>query len=146
MRHLLVIEDGTEYEEFARLFLAPAFELAAAHSGAEALALAARRPFDALLIDLGFARTPDAELVGDPQTTAHELFGGDLALARAWLRDQQGTLILAALRAAGCDAVAVFVHDFPAARLRNLRQLYGRVEAHPVFDAQRLLGLLQGRP
>ena len=41
MPTLLVIEDGHEYEEFARLFLAASYDVVAAHSCAEALTRAA---------------------------------------------------------------------------------------------------------
>ena len=53
--------------------------------------------------------------------------------------DQQGALVLAALREARCDVPAVFVHDFPERRLDNLRKLYGRVGAVGTFDAARIL-------
>ena len=53
-RSLLVIEDGHEYEEFARLFLADGFAIRAAHSAAEALARLTEAPADAFLVDLRF--------------------------------------------------------------------------------------------
>jgi CheY-like chemotaxis protein len=134
-RTLLVVEDGTEYAEFARLFLGDAFTIAHAQSAGEALELAAASPPDALLIDLRFDRTPVDALVGDLEQTASRLFSGDTGRALRYLQDQQGTLVLAELRQAGFDAPAVFVHDFPPRRLENLRRLYGRVEAVPSFDA-----------
>ncbi len=140
---LLVIEDGHEYEEFARLFLASAFEIAAARSCAEALA-AATGGADAMLIDLRFERAAPADLIGDVAGTATRRFGGDEERAARWLKEQQGTLILGALREAGHDAPAVFVHDFTARRLANLRQLYGRVDAVPGFDAGAILAALEG--
>ena len=48
MKRILVIEDGSEYEEFARLFLADACEVRAAHSAAEALALLDENPADVI--------------------------------------------------------------------------------------------------
>jgi CheY-like chemotaxis protein len=139
MRRLLVIEDGDEYREFARLFLAREFAVHAAKSAGEALALLRQAGADALLVDLRFERSAEAELVGDVAATAARLFAGDREQALRYLRDQQGTLILAELRAAGFSQPAVFVHDFPPRRLANLRRLYGDVRAVPSFDAA-LLG------
>jgi len=135
MRKLLVIEDGNEYEEFARLFLSDSFEIRAAHSAAEALALLAEAPADGLLVDLRFDRSVESDLVGDIEETAERLFAGERTSAIRYLRDNQGTLALAALREAGYDQPAVFVHDFTPRRLANLRRLYGDVRAVPSFDA-----------
>jgi hypothetical protein len=131
---ILLIEDGHEYEEFARLFLRDC-DIVAAHSGAEALARAAEVTFDAFLVDLRFERAPAEALVGDLAATAQRLFAGDRARALRWLKDQQGTLVLGELRKAGHGQPAVFVHDFPKQRLENLRRLYGDVRAVPGFDA-----------
>ena len=132
---VLVIEDGDEYAQFARA-LFPAWQLFVAHSCAEALAVLAREPIDAMFIDQRFERTAQADLEGDLHATAQRLFGGDADAARGYLRDQQGVLVLAALRRAGHAMRALFVHDFPARRLANLRALYGDVRAVPTFDAQ----------
>lgn len=135
---LLVIEDGHEYEEFARLFLADAFGIRAAHSAKEALDLLAEEGSDAFLLDLRFDRAPVDALVGDVDGLASRRFTGDRNRALRYLMDQQGTLVLGELRKAGHDAPAVFVHDFPARRLVNLRRLYGEVRAVPGFDAAAL--------
>lgn len=133
---LLVIEDGHEYEEFARAFLSGTFaEIRAAHSAAQALELLGSHPCDAMLVDLRFERSSVEELVGDIAETARRRFAGDTHRAVRHLKEQQGTLVLGVLREAGHHAPAVFVHDFPARRLQNLRQLYGRVAAVPNFDA-----------
>lgn len=137
-KRIIVIEDGNEYEEFARLFLSDRCEIAAAHSASEALALLRDRRIDALLIDLRFDRSRETDLVGDPEATARRLFAGDRASAIAYLRDHQGTLILAELRTAGHFQKAVFVHDFAPQRLRNLCRLYKNVLAVPSFDARRI--------
>lgn len=138
---LLVIEDGDEYEEFARLFLASRYdEVRPARSCEEALAQAAGA--DAMLIDLRFERAEASVLVGDLAGAARR-FGGDEVRAARWLKEQQGTLILGALREAGHDQPAVFVHDFPERRLQNLARLYGRVGAVPSFDAARILAVLE---
>ncbi len=136
MARLLVIEDGDEYEEFARLFLAD-FDVVAARTAEEALSRAPEA--DALLIDLRFERAREEDLIGDVGATAGRLFAGDEARAARWLKEQQGTLILGALREAGHGQPAVFVHDFPPRRLANLAKLYGRVGAVPSFDAGAIL-------
>ncbi len=141
-RRLLVIEDGTEYVEFARLFLAREFAIEAARSADEALAALADRGADALLIDLRFDRAATERLTGDLDGTARRLFAGDRTRALRYLQDQQGALILARLRAAGHAQPAVFVHDFPARRLENLKQLYGAVAAVPSFDAAAICAAL----
>jgi CheY-like chemotaxis protein len=134
VRRLLVVEDGTEYAEFARLFLS-GWEIVATRSGAEAIASLAAGPVDAMLLDLRFERADPSTRLGDVAATAARLFAGDRERAVRHLAEQQGTLVLAALRAAGCDVPAVFVHDFPPRRLENLRRMYGRVGAVPSFDA-----------
>ncbi|MEM9189149.1 MAG: hypothetical protein AAGF12_08230 [Myxococcota bacterium] len=132
---LLVVEDGNEYTEFANLFLGDRFAIRSARSAKEALAQLDVQMPDALLIDLRFDRTPVDLLLGNVRETAGRLFGGDENRALRYLQDQQGALVLAELRKAGCDVQAVFVHDFPPRRLRNLQRLYGRVSAVPSFDA-----------
>ena len=143
MARLLVIEDGHEYEEFARLFLSERYEIEAAHSAEEALAAMRERGADALLIDLRFERARSADLIGDVEDVAGRLFAGDRARAARWLKEQQGTLILGALREDGHPQPAVFVHDFPGRRLANLRRLYGAVAAVPAFDAKAILRALE---
>lgn len=138
---LLVIEDGPEYEEFARLFLAERYAIVAARSAAAALARAPEA--DALLIDLRFERARPEDLIGDAEDAARRLFAGDVERARRWLKEQQGTLILGALREAGHAQPAVFVHDFAPRRLENLNKLYGRVGAVPGFDARAILATLE---
>ena len=141
---LLVVEDGTEYVEFARLFVGDAFEVLAARSAREALALLADPGADALLVDLRFDRAPREDLIGDVDALAARLFGGDRARAFRHVQDQQGALVLGALREAGFPQRAVFVHDFPPRRLANLRALYGDVHAVPSFDANAIRGALAG--
>ena len=134
MKRLVIIEDGDEYAEFARVFLGD-LEIEAAHCAADARDLLRARGADALLIDQRFDRAPTDALVGDVGATATRLFGGDAARALRYLQDEQGTLILADLRAAGFAQPALFVHDFAPRRLANLRRLYGDVDAVPALDA-----------
>jgi ActR/RegA family two-component response regulator len=144
VKRILVIEDGTEYEEFARLFLAETFALEAAHSFDEAKTAIDRGPFDGFLVDLRFDRARDDTLEGDVDDTAARLFAGDRSEAIRYLKDNQGVMILAALRQAGHDQRAVFVHDFPRQRLENLRNLYGDVCGVPSFDAAAIRQLFEG--
>lgn len=143
MKRLLVIEDGNEYAEFARLFLAAHFQILTAQRAADALAYLRSEPVDVLLIDLRFDRSVEADLVGDVTATAHRLFAGDRERALRHLQDQQGVLILAELRAAGFRQRAVFIHEFLPRRMENLRRLYGSVRALPTFDGAALLHALE---
>lgn len=143
MKRLLVIEDGNEYAEFARLFLATHFHIVVAQRAADALACLRAEPVDVLLIDLRFDRAVEADLVGDVTATAHRLFAGDRERALHHLQDQQGVLILAELRAAGFGQRAVFIHEFLPRRMENLRRLYGPVHALPTFDSAALLRALE---
>lgn len=143
MKHLLIVEDGSEYTEFVRLWLADGFTARTARSAAAALTLLSTPPpVDALLIDLRFDRAPESELVGDVSATALRLFGGDRARALRYVQDQQGALILGELRARGYHQPALFIHDFPPRRLDNLRKLYGAVRAVPSFDAAEIRRVL----
>ena len=135
MKRLLVIEDGDEYTEFARLFLGADLIICQARSLADTLRFLTTEQIFALLIDLRFDRATPESLCGDIPATAAQLFGGDQARALRYLKDQQGALILAHLRGLGHRQPAVFIHDFPLRRLQNLQRLYGRVSAVPSFDA-----------
>jgi hypothetical protein len=146
VKKLLVIEDGTEYVEFAELFLADAFAIRAVRSADEALRALREEPADALFIDLRFDRVPTETLVGDRDALARRLFGGDENRALRYVQDQQGALILAELRKADFDAPAVFVQDFPARKLANLRRLYGEVACVASFDAAAIRVALGAEP
>lgn len=131
---LLVIEDGDEYREFAEMFL-EGWQVVQAKTAAQALVILGQGGIDALLVDLRFERAAPADLTGDVEGTAKRMFGGDRERALRWLKDQQGTLVLAKIREAGHAQRAIFVHDFPRERLANLKRLYGDVASVPAFDA-----------
>ncbi len=135
-KHIVIVEDGDEYEQFARLFLGDQCRISAAHSAAEALRLLQDDPADGFLIDLRFDRAPESALAGDVGETARRLFSGDRDAAVRYLQDQQGTLVLGELRRAGHHGPALFVHDFAPRKLENLRRLYGEVLAVCSFDAR----------
>jgi hypothetical protein len=135
MKRILVIEDGNEYEEFARLFLGDRCEISAAHSAAEALLWLEKNAASGFIVDLRFDRAPDELLIGDVGKTAARLFAGDHAAATSYLKDNQGVLILGEIRRAGHDQPAVLVQALPERRLENLKRLYGNVATVPSFDA-----------
>jgi ActR/RegA family two-component response regulator len=135
VRRILIIEDGNEYERFARLFLTDGFHIRAAHSAVEALRLLSMEEADGFLLDLRFDRSDEKDLAGDIDAVAKRLFASDRAEAVKYLKEHQGTLILKELRSKNCNARAIFIHDFPIKRLENLRRLYGDVAAFPSFDA-----------
>lgn len=143
-RRLLVVEDGSEYADFARVFLADLYEIVSAGSARSAREALEASPCDAMLLDMRFDRLEPAELEGDLTEVASRLFGSDRARALRYLQDEQGALVLAALRKAGHTARAVFVNDMPRRRLENLRRLYGEVLAVPSFDAAAIRAALSG--
>ena len=142
MKSIIVIEDGDEYEKFARLFLSDVCEIRAAHSSKESMALLDQKPTDAFLIDLRFDRASRDQLVGGIEETAERLFSGDLASSLTYLKDNQGTLVLSKLRENGHHQRAVFVHEFAPPVLANLKRLYGEVVAVPSFDASAIRNAL----
>ena len=144
MKTLLVIEDGDEYAEFARIFLGHAFEVRVAKRAPDALACLRTGPVHGILIDLRFDRAAASDLVGDITATAERMFAGDTERALRHLQDQQGVLILAELRTAGFGQPAVFIHEFPPRRMQNLKKLSDPVHALSSFDATALLHLLGG--
>ena len=135
---ILIVEDGDEYRRFAELFLADRCSLRTAESAAEALSLLSEAPADGFLLDLRFDRSEERELIGDVEATAQRLFAGDRDESVRYLKAHQGTLILAEIRKHGFGGRAVFIHDFPARRLQNLRRLYGDVVCFPSFDAAQI--------
>lgn len=138
---LLVIEDGDDYIAFARLFLSERFSPVSAKSLREALPYA--KGARAILLDLRFDLSPLEELIGDVAEVSARLFGGELSRGLAYLRENQGVLILAKLREAGCAAPALIINDLPPRRLGNLRALYGAVDAVPDFDAPAIRAALE---
>jgi len=133
---ILIVEDGTEYLEFFRLFLAEGHEYLHAQSGHGALDQLDAEPVDLVVLDMRFERSSPSELMGDPDEVARDYFGGDLDRASRFLHDNQGTFVLAGLRDGGHDQPALFVHDMPGRKLENLKDLYGNVVAVPHFDAR----------
>ena len=106
---VLVVEDGYEYIHTLSRFLGDGFVLTRAGDGAEALRACADH--ELVLLDMRFDRVETGQLLGDMAETA-ERFNGDPVRARQFLEENQGTYVLAALRAAGVTIPAVFCHDF----------------------------------
>jgi CheY-like chemotaxis protein len=128
---VLVVEDGDEYSRVLERFAAEGFAFTRAGDGGDALAKAPEG-FDLLFLDMRFDRVQPAQLLGDLAATA-DRFNGDPVRARHFLEENQGTYILAALRAAGCRLPAVFSHDFDGEprRWANLEKLYAPVAYLP---------------
>lgn len=137
-KRILIVEDGDEYERFARLFLSDGCRIRTAHSLQETTAALLAEPADGFLMDLRFDRSLESELTGDIEETATRLFGGDRVESVRYLKEHQGAFILAEIRKLGFQARAVFIHDFPARRLENLKRLYGDVVSFPSFDAAKI--------
>ena len=137
---LLIVEDGQEYLDFFRLFLGEEHDYLHAQTGAEALDSLEQEQVDMVILDMRFERSREEDLLGDVDQVATDYFGGDVDRARRYIYDNQGTLVLAELRAAGHLHPALFVHDMPKRKLENLRRLYGRVHTVPTFDATRIRG------
>lgn len=135
MGTLLIVEDGTEYLEFFRLFLKDEHRYLHAQAGATALRLLADEKVDLVVLDMRFDRSDPSELLGDVTTVAGEYFGGDAKRAQRYIEENQGTLILADLRKAGHALPVLFVADMPPRKVENLRRLYGAVRVVPHFDA-----------
>jgi CheY-like chemotaxis protein len=135
MGTLLIVEDGTEYLEFFRLFLKDEHQYLHAQAGEAALRLLADEAVDLVVLDMRFDRSDASELLGDVTVVAGEYFGGDANRAQRYIEENQGTLILADLRKAGHALPVLFVADMPARKVENLRKLYGAVRVVPNFDA-----------
>ena len=135
MARILIVEDGTEYLDFFRLFLGGEADYQQAQSCEDALEILGDEVVDVVVLDMRFDRTPEEDLVGGVEETAGAYFGGDLDRAQRYVQDNQGAMILARMREAGHNQPALFVTDMPGRKLENLRELYGRVHAVPTFDA-----------
>jgi hypothetical protein len=105
---LLVIEDGDEYTLRFQRFLGQSIAFHRVTSLAAARTALSDQP-RGLLLDLDFRRTPREELVDDQGRT--NLLLGDGGFAP--LSEQQGILILRALRAEGCGLPALLFADLP---------------------------------
>jgi CheY-like chemotaxis protein len=123
---VLVVEDGFEYITNLERFLAQDFELVRAGDGPEALERLAGEDFDVVFLDMRFDRA--GRLLGEGEELLHR-FAGDPVRARRFLEDNQGTYILAALRAAGCTLPVVMSYDFDGEprRFQNLARTHGPV-------------------
>ena len=121
---ILVAEDGHEYTTNLERFLGDEFRFVRAGDGEAALAAVAEGAFDAIFLDMRFDRAE--RLLGDLGALVRR-FSGDEARARRFLEDNQGTYVLAALRAAGCPLPVIFSYDFDGEprRFANLSRRHG---------------------
>ncbi len=132
MKHILVVEDGAEYSETLSRFLGHRFLFTRAGDGPEALERLAAGGFDAVFLDMCFDRIRDERLFGDLGEAA-ERFNGDRARGRAFLQEQQGLYVLAALRDAGHPVPVLLSHDFAGEprRFERLRARYAPLDHLP---------------
>ena len=135
MPTLLIVEDGTEYHDFFRLFLKKDHTYHHAQAGQRALDILAAEEVELVVLDMRFDRTDPAELLGDVDEVANQYFGGDLARAERFVEENQGTMVLSAMRENEHHQPVLFVHDMAERKLDNLRKLYGKVYTVPNFDA-----------
>lgn len=148
MGTLLVVEDGMEYLDFFRLFIKGEHEYLHTQSGEAAVEVLDDGAVDMVILDMRFDRSDPEELLGDVKQVASEYFGGDMGRAQRYVEENQGTLVLAAMREAEHHQPVLFVHDMPRRKLENLRRLYGQVHAVPHFDAaaiRRAIGAALGK-
>lgn len=126
---VLVVEDGTEYTDALVRFVRGGFAFVRAGSGPEALDESNQRSIDVVFLDMRFDRVDDAVLLGD-LAEATERCNGDPIAGRHYLQEHQGTYILAALRAAGCDQPVLLSYDFTdePRRFERLAARYGPLD------------------
>jgi CheY-like chemotaxis protein len=129
---VLLVEDGEEYTTTFVRFLGAEMDFVRAGNGADALGLLQHQAFDVVFLDMRFDRVAPGELLGDLAATA-DRFNGDPVRARQFLEDNQGSYILAAVRAAGFTLPAVFSHDFDSEprRWATLQRMYAPVSYLP---------------
>ena len=148
-RRILVVEDGHEYSE-AIARLAPegsAVEIVRAGSLEEARSRLTEGAFDALLLDVVFDRTPEADLAGDVEKLI-DRFGGDRARAVQHLAENQGFYVLDALAPVLPERTPVVIaYDFSLeperfeALRRRIPGLVGVPDGTSLTEVLRLLGL-----
>lgn len=142
---VMVVEDGTEYIELLGRFGADDLDFFRAGDGSEALAALAGGRVDLVFLDMRFDRIDAHRLLGDMAETT-DRFNGDPVRARHFLEENQGTYILAAIRAAGHAVPVVFSHDFDGEprRWANLQRRYAPVGYLPDNAApSRILEILR---
>lgn len=135
MSAILIVEDGKEYLDFFRLFLKKEHTYFHSQAWHTALDILKDEQIDLIVLDMRFDRTLPEDLLGDTSSIADEYFGGDLARSQRYIGDNQGTLILSEIRKNTYDQPVLFVQDLPPRKLKNLRDLYGKIHTVPSFDA-----------
>jgi len=148
---LLIIEDGDEYLRFFSRHLrnydyvqARSFDACMEILDGPGAASAG------IVLDIRFDRVPREDLIGDVAEIAEQLLGDPSDLESAWryLSDNQGYLILRALREEGFTQPALMIADLPDRQRDNLERLYGTVGVVASFERaaiQRELDRLLGR-
>lgn len=141
---ILIVEDGHEYTDTLSRFAADAAEWTRAGDAAEALSLLAQGGWDAVFLDMRFDRVADDALLGDVAALTQR-FAGDRGKAIRFLQENQGTLVLSALRAGGYSLPVLFSYNFDEEprRWARVKTANGRVDyvpdsASPMDVAKRL--------
>lgn len=108
---VLIVEDGDEYLENLRRFVAgPRY--VQAHHAEEALQILGQEPVDLLYLDMRFDRIDRTLLKGDHHQATEE-HNGDPERAWRFLQNNQGLYVLQAVRAAGYTQLPVILaYDF----------------------------------
>ncbi|MFT6142492.1 MAG: hypothetical protein ACJAZO_000631 [Myxococcota bacterium] len=141
---ILIIEDGHEYTDTLTRFAGDAAEWMRAGNAAEGLTHLAQGGWDAAFLDMRFNRVPDDALLGDVVALTTR-FAGDRTKAIRFLQENQGTLVLSAIRAAGYALPVLFSYNFDEEprRWARVHAANGRVgfvpdSASPMDVAKRL--------
>lgn len=108
---ILIVEDGHEYTETLSRFASDAAEWTRAGDAAAALAQLEQGDWDAVFLDMRFDRVADDALLGDVAALTTR-FAGDRSKAIRFLQENQGTLVLSAIRAAGHTLPVLFSYNF----------------------------------
>ena len=140
-QRLLIVEDGDEYLRFFSRHLSQ-FAYVQAHSHSECLAHLEDEghPVDGIILDIRFDRVPKEALIGDLEEIADRmgLWGEVSEQGAVWqyVIDNQGYLILQALREKGFLQPALIIADLPQRQVENLERMYGAVGVVGSFDRQ----------
>jgi len=148
-RRLLIVEDGDEYLRFFSRHLSQ-FSYVQAHSHKESLEHLEQegQSVDGIVLDIRFDRVPQDDLIGDLEEIADRmgLWGEVSEQGAVWqyVIDNQGYLILQALREVGFSQPALIIADLPPRQTENLERMYGAVGVVGSFDRQAIERALEG--
>jgi len=144
--NVLIVEDGHEYTETLTRFAGDAITWIRAGTGEEALACLQQGGVDAVFLDMRFDRVPDEVLLGGLAQMVERF--GDRSRAVHFLQENQGAVILKAIRDAGHTLPVLFSYNFDEEprRWERVKAAYSPVayamdSESPMRVAERLLGM-----